>query len=110
MESVVKTHVESRPGKCGGKPCIAGSRIRVQDVYVWHEIQGRSPVDIVGEFPELSLADVHAAIAYYFDNREQVERDVADENAVYQTLKASSTSKVPQMPEAPDANSDQVSS
>jgi uncharacterized protein (DUF433 family) len=110
MESVIKTHIESRPGKCGGKPCIAGSRIRVQDIYVWHEIQGRSPVDIVGEFPELSLADVHAAIAYYFDNREQIERDIADENEAYQTLKASSTSQVTQRLRATDGNADQVSS
>ena len=110
METVIKTHVESRPGKCGGKPCIAGSRIRVQDIYVWHEIQGRSPVDIVGEYPELSLADVHAAIAYYFDNRERIERDIAEENAAYQTLKASSPSKVTQRLEATDGNSDQAAS
>ena len=108
MESVAKIHIESRLGKCGGKPCIVGSRIRVQDIYVWHEIQGRSPVDIVGEYPELSLADVHAAIAYYFDNREQIERDIADENAAYETLKASSPSKVTQRREATDGNSDQV--
>ena len=92
MESETKTHIESRPGKCGGKPCIAGSRIRVQDIYVWHEIQGRCPVDIVGEFPELSLGDVHAA------------------NAAYQTLKASSPSKVTQRLEATDGNSDQAAS
>lgn len=110
MESVTKTHIESRPGKCGGKPCIAGSRIRVQDIYVWHEIQGRSPFDIVGDFPELSLADVHAAIAYYFDNRERIERDIAEENAAYETLKASSTSKVTQRLEATDGNSDPAAS
>ncbi len=110
MTPVTKTHVESRPGKCGGKPCIAGSRIRVQDVYVWHELQGRSPVDIVGEFPELSLADVHAAIAYYFDNREQIEQDIAEENAAYETLKSKSPSKVKQKLAATDGNSNQVSS
>jgi uncharacterized protein (DUF433 family) len=110
MESVTKAHIEPRPGKCGGKPCITGSRIRVQDIYVWHEIQGRSPVDIVGEYPELSLADVHAAIAYYFDNRERIERDIAEENAAYQTLKASSPSKVIQRLEATDGNSDQAAS
>lgn len=109
MESVTKAHIESLPGKCGGKPCIAGSRIRVQDIYVWHEIHGRSPADIVGEYPELSLADVHAAIAFYFDNRERIERDIANENAAYQALKASSPSKVTQRLEARDGNADQAS-
>ena len=39
--------IESRPDKCGGRPCIAGTRIRVQDVYVWHELQGQTADEIV---------------------------------------------------------------
>jgi uncharacterized protein (DUF433 family) len=33
-------HIEITPGVCGGKPRIEGTRIRVQDIYVWHEAQG----------------------------------------------------------------------
>ena len=71
-----KQHIESRAGVCGGKPCIFGSRIRVQDIYVWHELQGRTPEQIVSDFPQLTLADVHAALAYYFDHREEIQRDI----------------------------------
>ena len=55
-------HIEITAGVCGGKPRIAGHRIRVQDIYVWHELQGQTPEEIVADFPQLTLGDVHAAI------------------------------------------------
>ena len=74
-----KQHIESRPGVCGGKPCVAGTRIRVQDIYVWHELQGKSADEIVSEFSELSLADVYAAMAYFWDNRDEIKRQMKEE-------------------------------
>jgi uncharacterized protein (DUF433 family) len=62
-------HIVSTPGTCGGKPRIAGTRIRVQDVVVWHEAWGLSPEEIVTDFPQLTLAQVHAALAYYYEYR-----------------------------------------
>jgi hypothetical protein len=42
METVTeKKHIISTPGTCGGKPRIDGARVRVQDIYVWHELQGQ---------------------------------------------------------------------
>lgn len=59
----------------GNKPRIAGTRIRVMDVAHWHEDWGWGwPVEkILEEFPQLTAADVHAALAYYHDNREEIE-------------------------------------
>src|SRR5262249_4437535 len=74
MELTFIKHIESKPRVCGGKPCVAGTRIRVQDIYVWHELQGKTPDEIVSDFPQLTLADVHAALAYYWDNREAIQR------------------------------------
>ena len=74
MEAI--QHIESDPNKCGGKPCIAGTRIRVWDVHVWHNLRGQSPEQIVTDFPQLTLADVYAALAYYFDHREEIERQM----------------------------------
>lgn len=51
-----------------GKPCILGTGIRVWDVYVLHERHGKTPDEIVGTYPQITLADVHAAMAYYWDN------------------------------------------
>jgi uncharacterized protein (DUF433 family) len=57
-------HVEMHPDKCGGKPVVVGTRIRVWDVYVLHERQGMAPDEIIGAYLHLTLADVHAALAY----------------------------------------------
>ncbi|NEO28290.1 MAG: DUF433 domain-containing protein, partial [Kamptonema sp. SIO4C4] len=51
------------PEICGGKPCIAGHRIRVQDIVIWHEQMGLSPDEIVSRHPTITLADVYAALA-----------------------------------------------
>jgi uncharacterized protein (DUF433 family) len=59
--STIASHIEITPGTCGGKPRIAGHRIRVQDIVLWTE-EGRSADEIVAEFPQLSLADVYAAL------------------------------------------------
>ncbi|HXQ23209.1 MAG TPA: DUF433 domain-containing protein [Candidatus Acidoferrales bacterium] len=84
----VADHIEVTPGVCGGKPRIAGSRIRVQDIVAWHERLGQSPESIVEQFPQLSLADIHAALTYYFDHREEIERQTAEDITFADTVKA----------------------
>jgi uncharacterized protein (DUF433 family) len=84
----IKQHIESRPGVCGGKPCIAGTRIRVYDIYVWHELLGKSADEIVSDFPELSLADVYAAMAYFWDNRDEINRQMKEEEDFVAQMKA----------------------
>lgn len=69
---VSREHITKIPGVCGGKACIAGSRIRVMDIVVWHEHQKKSPDEIIQSFPQLTHAEIHAALAYYFDNREEI--------------------------------------
>ena len=69
---VSKEHITKTPGVCGGKACIAGSRIRVMDIVVWHEHQKQTSDEIVQSFPQLTQAAIHAALAYYFDNREEI--------------------------------------
>ena len=54
MQVITATHIEARPDRCGGRPCIVGTRIRVHDIYVWHVLDGLSPVEILAEKPELS--------------------------------------------------------
>jgi uncharacterized protein (DUF433 family) len=76
MEHVNKSHITKTPGVCGGRACIAGHRIRVVDIVVWHEMRGLPAAKIVEEiFPSITKADVHAALAYYFDNIEDIQKD-----------------------------------
>ncbi|HEY3963224.1 MAG TPA: DUF433 domain-containing protein [Planctomycetaceae bacterium] len=76
MNTTSTEHIVKTPGACGGRACIAGHRIRVADISVWHERRGYSPDEIVSLFPGLCLADVHAALAYYFDNRTEITYDL----------------------------------
>ncbi|MGA2596157.1 MAG: DUF433 domain-containing protein [Bryobacteraceae bacterium] len=69
------------PGICGGKTCIAGHRVRVLDIVVWHEHQGMTPDEIVSHIPSITLADVHAALAYYFDHIEEIQEEMRTERA-----------------------------
>ena len=94
MPTTLATHIDSHPDKCGGKPCIEGTRIRVQDVYVWHELEGMSPDEIVAEFPHLSLGQVHAALAYYHDHRDEIQAASEAEQALAKRMKAGQTSKL----------------
>ena len=65
-------HIEITPGVAGGKPRIAGHRITVQNVAIWHERMGWSVDQIAAEY-NLRLSDVYTALAYYFDHREEIE-------------------------------------
>jgi uncharacterized protein (DUF433 family) len=74
---IIKEHIEITPGVCGGKPRIAGHRIRVQDIALWHEQMGMSPDEILHHYPSISLADIYAALAYYHDHREEIRQQIA---------------------------------
>ena len=80
--SIVPTiteHIEITPGVCGGKPRIAGHRIRVQDVVIWHERMGMCPEEIIFHYPSITLADVYAALAYYHDHREEIRQQIRED-------------------------------
>jgi uncharacterized protein (DUF433 family) len=76
MAKVITERITRNPGIQGGKACVAGHRIRVMDIVVWHEDLAMSPDEVVAAYPELTLSDVHAALAYYFDNVEEIRNDI----------------------------------
>ena len=94
MTPITKQHIESSAEVFGGKPCIAGTRIRVVDIVAWHERQGIAPDEIVSAYPSLTLGDVHAALAYYWDHREDLETQMRKDEAASSRLKASYPSKL----------------
>lgn len=94
IENVLTQHIEKTPGVVGGKARIAGTRIRVTDIVVWHERQGMSADEIIAEFPQITLADVFAALAYYFDNREEIEESFALEKEIVNAMQQKYPSKL----------------
>jgi uncharacterized protein (DUF433 family) len=95
MQNVLAQHISKTPGVCGGRACIAGHRIRVMDIAAWHERLGMSPEEIVHQFPGITLADVHAALAYYFDNRAEIEDEFRRDDEWDAWVKANVPSKIP---------------
>lgn len=84
-------HIEQTPGIAGGKPRIAGHRITVQDIVIWHLRMGRSVDEICSEYG-IAPADVHAALAYYFDHRHEMDRGIKESGEYVEALRRSTPS------------------
>jgi uncharacterized protein (DUF433 family) len=81
-------YIVKTPGTCSGQPRIAGTRIKVKHVYTWVECMGMSPAQVVAEYPHLTRAQVHAALAYYWSHRDEIHRDIDNEEKLVAELKA----------------------
>ena len=87
MTDVVRQHIEIVAGAGAPKARIAGHRVRVADVAIWHEKLGMTPDEIVDAIPTLTLADVHAALAYYWDHRDEIEDQISAGRAAAEELR-----------------------
>ena len=63
-----------------GRPRIAGTGVTVHRIVTWYKM-GFSPEEITAEVPHLTLAQVHAALAYYHANRDEIELALAADEA-----------------------------
>lgn len=79
--NVTDAHITRTPGVCGGAPCIAGRRIRVFHVYVWHEINGMSADEIAHSY-NLTVAQVYAALAYAFEHIDEMQAEMREEDEI----------------------------
>ena len=79
MTVIATSHIAVDPAIRGGRPHLTSSRITVDDVVLMHFRLGQSLEQIAGKH-DLPLAALHAAMAYYYDHREEVDRVIeADE-------------------------------
>ena len=89
--------IEITPGIGGGKPRIAGHRITVQNIAIWHERLGRSADEIAAEY-DLSLTEVYAALAYYFSHREEIDRSISASETFVEQMKSKTPLKIKRNP------------
>ncbi|TRV46374.1 MAG: DUF433 domain-containing protein [Microcystis panniformis Mp_MB_F_20051200_S9] len=94
MTTTLINHIEITPETCGGKPRIAGHRIKVQDVVIWHERLGMSSDEIVYHYPSITLADVYAALSYYHDHLEEIRQQITDDDTFAKEMQAKTPSLV----------------
>ncbi len=81
----IGTLITQTPGICSGRPRIAGTGISVRRIVSWYKM-GLNPEEISRRIGHVSLAQVHAALAYYHANQEAMEAEIAAEEAEFDRL------------------------
>ena len=76
----IGTLIAQTPDICGGRPRIAGTGVSIRRIAGWYKL-GLTPEEIATQIPHLTLAQVHAALAYYHANRDEMEAEMAAEAA-----------------------------
>lgn len=76
----IGTLIVRTPNIRGGRPRIAGTGVTVRRIVSWYKL-GLTPEEIADRVGHLSLAQVHAALTYYHANQEEIETDLATEEA-----------------------------
>lgn len=71
MSAIYRDIITQEPGKRGGRPCIRGMRIAVADILGWLAA-GMSHAEIIADYPELTEADIRAALAYAADRERRI--------------------------------------
>lgn len=75
--------LEFRRDVLGGQVVVRGTRVTVQSVVGMH-FDGCSPEQIAGTCDGVSVADVHAALAYYYAHQDELDRKHEAEQAAAQ--------------------------
>ncbi len=91
MELVLEKHIERTPEIRSGKPRIAGRRITVSDIVVWHFRMGLSLEEIAVKY-DLPLSAVYAAVSYYFDHKDEIDAEIDAGRLFYEEQKRHSPS------------------
>jgi len=76
----IGTLIDRDPSVRGGRPKVAGTGVTILRIVGWYK-RGLTPEEIATQYGHLTLAQAHAALAYYHANTEEIEKDLADEIA-----------------------------
>jgi len=63
MNAIVQERISASPDRCGGRPCIRETRVRVKDILDMLA-GGADRADILESYPYIEDADISAALAY----------------------------------------------
>jgi uncharacterized protein (DUF433 family) len=85
--------IVSDPGNCGGQPIIAGTSIRVVDVVASHIYRGLTAEELATNFA-LDMGQVHAALAYYYQHKSELDSRMRKDTADAEQLLADYGAKV----------------
>ena len=101
MDLALERHIEVTEGLRGGKPHISGSRIIVSDIVIWHLRLGQSLEEVAARH-DLPLAATYAAIAYYYDHKDEIDEEIEASRTYYEKKRLAAQSLVEQKIQAMD--------
>jgi len=81
----IGTLIERSPEIRKGRPCIAGTGVSVRRIAGWYNL-GLTPEEIAARIEHLSLAQIHAALTYYHANQDEIDGDIAAEDAAIEEI------------------------
>jgi uncharacterized protein (DUF433 family) len=61
-----------------GVPWIVGTRIKVVEIAIDRLAHAWDAEELHQQHPALSLAQIHSALAYYYDHQQAIDRDIED--------------------------------
>ena len=88
--------ITKNPAVRGGRPCIVGTGLRVTDLVVAHLLHRRSPEEIASDY-EIPLAQVYAALAYYYQHKDELDEDIRHQILNARTAKGKNTGGKPSL-------------
>jgi uncharacterized protein (DUF433 family) len=91
-------HIVRSPETCGGLARVEGTRITVNMIVREVVRARRTPEEVLIAHPHLTLAQIHAALAYYFDNRAEVDASLQDADQTEADLRAQFPSRLTPAP------------
>jgi uncharacterized protein (DUF433 family) len=90
---ILEQHIVSTPDVRSGRPRIDGTGITVEDVAIWHVYQGRPAEQIASDF-DLTLGQIHAALAFYYDHKLELDQSIAADLAFHAQMNVQSQTKL----------------
>jgi uncharacterized protein (DUF433 family) len=76
----------SNPKIRSGRPIIAGTTLRVQDVAAHHIYRKYTPEELAYQL-QISLAQVHAALAYYYAHKAEIDAQIEEDDRLIREAK-----------------------
>lgn len=79
-------YIETDKKICSGSPVIKGTRTRVVDIAIEYEYLNRTLDEIISAHPHLKLEQVHDALSYYYENRNELDEKIKKDKQFIQEL------------------------
>lgn len=89
----IDNRIVTDQGILGGQPHIAQRRIRVKDIVQWYDLLKMDADEIAAAY-DLELADIFAALAYYYHNRVTLQETWEKEELLVEELRMNMPSKI----------------